>query len=291
MNLVQLPELRMDLRARWIGAVLAGLAATATYAQSDPAPLGRQYSVTRPDGARRTVVELLDAEEKPVALPAADGPKGATKPISLPPADPPTPEPATTCPKPPHFQVLPVWAEFECLDLWFRNPSLPALVSGGSFADPIPGALSQPNTRVLFGGRMDSDSVTGVRLRIGDNHPPYGWEAGGFLTEPQEKSGEFSSDGSAVLARPFYDAVQLTPNSFSLADPAGLAGVATAQSRTTLWGLELNATAALDQCSNVAFAGYRFLQLDDELTVTGQYEVAGPSLAFLNGATLPLGTI
>jgi Putative beta barrel porin-7 (BBP7) len=297
MNTGSSSEPAMDLRARWFGAVLAGLVATAvTFAQSDPAPLGSQYSVTRPDGARRTVVEVPDAEEKPVALPPAaeqSEPKGAAKPIALLPADPPTPESCTACPKPPHLHVLPVWAEFECLNWWFRNSAVPALVTGGSFADPIPGALGQPNTRVLFGGRMDTDCVTGVRLRIGSNlaHSLFGWEAGGFLTEPQEKIGEFSSDGSAVLARPFYDAVLLTPNSFSLADPAGLAGVATAQSRTTLWGLELNATAALDQCSNVAFVGYRFLQLDDELTVTSQYEVAGPSLAFLNGATLPLGTI
>src|SRR5262245_54976778 len=150
----------MALPARWFGVVFAGLAAAATHAQSDPAPLGSQYSVTRPDGARRTVVELPEAEERPVALPPdADEsePKGAAKPITVPPADPPTPEPCTTCPKPPHLHVLPIWAEFECLNLWFRNPSSPAVVSGGSFADPIPGALGQPNTRVLFGGRMDTD--------------------------------------------------------------------------------------------------------------------------------------
>jgi Putative beta barrel porin-7 (BBP7) len=298
MKPTHLSEPAMDLRARWLGAVLAGLAATAVaHAQTDPAPLGRQYSVTRPDGARRTVVELPDGEEKTVSLPSAadsNEPKGAAKPITLSPADPPIPEPCTVCPKPPYLHVLPAWAEFECLNLWFRNSALPALVTGGSFANPIPGALGQPNTRVLFGGRMDTDAVTGVRLRIGGNfaHSPFGWEAGGFLTEPQEVVGLFTSDGSAVLARPFYDAFLLTPNSFALADPAGLAGVATAQSRTSLWGLELNATADLDKCgTDVAFVGYRFLQLEDELTVTGQYEVAGASLAFLNGATLPPGTI
>src|SRR5207237_3203376 len=74
------------------------------------------------------------------------------------------------------------WAEADYLMWWYRGGSLPPLVTAGSPTDPIPAALGQPGTVVLFGGgRAEPEWVPGGRLRLGGAaNGSFGWEVGGF---------------------------------------------------------------------------------------------------------------
>lgn len=62
-----------------------------------------------------------------------------------------------------------VWGGVDYLLWWVRPGAAPPLVVTGTAADPFPGALDQPGTRVLFGGNtgLAPDASSGVRLNLG----------------------------------------------------------------------------------------------------------------------------
>src|SRR5262249_35293646 len=91
--------------------------------------------------------------------------------------------------------------------LWsIRGNKLPPLVTQGSAADPVPGAIGQANTRVLFGNRsVDGGPYSGLRLLVGgwftdDNS--CGMEVGGFGLGSRSKNFTATSFGTPLLARP-----------------------------------------------------------------------------------------
>src|SRR5438874_1977521 len=99
----------------------------------------------------------------PESLPpiAAQLPGGGTAPSSI---APPVTEPifALTEPAPR------VWARADNLMWWTKRAALPPLVVTGSEADPFPGALDQPGTRILFGDKgLGYGMFNGLRLSAG----------------------------------------------------------------------------------------------------------------------------
>lgn len=99
--------------------------------------------------------------------------------------------------------------------MWYPGSRYPALLTTGQpNVDPasmaIPGALGDPSTQVLVGGKaMGDGSVGGVRFTLAYAFGEVGSiDVGGFLTQSRTLTFVRASDpnGSPILARPFLDA-------------------------------------------------------------------------------------
>jgi hypothetical protein len=174
-----------------------------------------------------------------------------------------------------------IWFSAEYLLWWFRNGNTPPLVTTGDPADSPPGALDQPGTSVLFGGAnaIQYDPFSGTRLTIGAALDD-GWsmELSGFLFEQRAQLFSVASDstGNPPIYIPFMrnTPAQVGEAAFTIADPVnnGINGNVSVAARTRLWGAELNFLRALTSGPqvNVHFlAGFRYLGLDDSLTISG----------------------
>ena len=102
-----------------------------------------------------------------------------------------------------------LWFTADYLLWWVKDgPSPIPLVTTGSPNDPIPGAVGQPNTRVLFGGdAFDYRRFNGMRFGLGvwlDSDAKVGVEGGYFVLERRSVRFSFGSDetGNPLLGRP-----------------------------------------------------------------------------------------
>jgi len=107
---------------------------------------------------------------------------------------------STGCRPTPQF-----WFSTEYLYWWVKpSPGTVPLVTTGSAADAIPGAIGQPHTATLFGGSdYNFPGMSGVRATLGgwiDRDNKWGVEASGFLLENQVKT--YNNSTSSVLAVP-----------------------------------------------------------------------------------------
>ena len=179
------------------------------------------------------------------------------------------------------------------------NPGPPPLVTAGSWEDTIPGALGQPHTQVLVGGRsLNSAPHSGGRFSIGYQIDPklgLGVEATYFFqgqktaTQQAQTSG---LPGDAQLAVPFFDVTGVAgrngvpgPSVYILGGPlpgsfAGLSGgqipgfAATYKLNITsqLQGAETNYRYALGVWNGFEMEGLiggRWLELTEKLTFVG----------------------
>ena len=322
------PEPLMNIRARALATLLAGLGWAAPvlagpdgdgWAPRKPAPQptivirrAGHEAVAPPAVLPPAAIEVPEIPDPPKV---PDPPKMPDMPDKLPTPDevadePPPPampgkasinptEPAPAAPAAPMTGATPaghpgsgLWAEVGYLQWWYRGSALPPLVTAGSLADPRAGALGQPGTRVLFGGgQSGTEWANGVRVRVGgpvDPWSPYGWELGGFYTQPQAGGAAFASRDFPVLARPFYDPAAGTSEAFAFGVTGLVDGQVSVRTRTTFWGLDALATAQVSE-SHQAFAGLKYLEMTDELEVLTQDRV-GAIGTFLNGTFLPAGT-
>lgn len=202
-----------------------------------------------------------------------------------------------------------IWGNAEYLMWWVRRASTPPLVVTGSAADPFPGALDQPGTRILFGNRdLDFGRFNGLRLSLGgwlDAENRFGIEASGFFLET--RSVRFSAAGNAngqpFLATPFINAVTGNENVYfisqNFADPnltALLTGAVAVANSTSLWSWEINGTANLAR-SNVwsldFLAGFRETSLREDFSYATTVEniVPGGASLFLQNTIDPPFTV
>ena len=105
------------------------------------------------------------------------------------------------------------WLRSEYLAWWTKDAPLPApLVTTGSPSDPVPGALGQSSTQILYGGQSaDMGVANGWRLDTGvwlDHDQRFGLQAGFFILERQQSGfAAFSDDnGNPLIARPVINA-------------------------------------------------------------------------------------
>ena len=312
----------MNIRARALATLLAGLGWAAPVV-ADPA--GDGWVPRKPAPKPTMVIKRAghEAAAPPAVVPPAtvdlpespkipDLPKVPDMPERLPapaevadePPPPPLPGKASVSPiEPappaaagpqvpmPECKGHGLWAEVGYLQWWYRGSALPPLVTAGSLS-PLSGALGQPGTRVLFGGgQSGTEWANGVRVRLGgpvDPWSPYGWELGGFYTQPQAGGAAFASRDFPVLARPFYDTLAGTPGAFVFGLTGLVDGQVSVRTRTSLWGLDALATAQVTEPLTV-FGGLKYLEMNDELQVLTQDRV-GALGTFLNGTFLPAGT-
>jgi hypothetical protein len=302
----------MNTRVRMLASVLAALGAVGpTLADPDADGWVPRKPATKPQPVIRVGLESGPPIELPpptVDLPEVpsipDPPERLPAPTDV--ADPPTPpvppgratiDPNVSTPADPVtaiFGYCPrgLWAEFDYLQWWYRGAALPVLVTAGAAADPSPGALGQPSTRVLYGGGSNgTEWANGIRLRIGgplDPYSPYGWEVGWFHTQPQSATAAFASRDSEVLARPFYDTLRGVSASSLVGLPGLVDGVMSVRTRTSLWGVDAHATMAVSD-SNTAFVGFQRIELTDDVRVLTQDQVGGIG-SFIAGTALPPGS-
>ena len=156
--------------------------------------------------------------------------------------------------------------------MWFRPSNFPPLVTTGSQADPIPGALGQPNTQILAGGQRDPglSSAFKTTLTYWLIDPESLCVQGTFfIMEQRSLPMSYNSDpnGFPVLARPFFDPTIGNQNSDPRSIPGVLSGSAADTVTTRLMGGDLNLkwhSAAYSEGAHFAFLlGMRWLQLDE----------------------------
>jgi hypothetical protein len=193
-----------------------------------------------------------------------------------------------------------VWFNADYLLWWIRSaPVGSALVTTGSPLDPVPGALGQPNTAVLFGNKTANlGAFSGFRLSLGFS-PAEGWlvEGSFFGLETRIAGASFQSDagGSPVIARPYFDNQAGAQAAYLNSFPGLLAGGATVGITTQLFGYEANvATVAYrdDAMRLELLAGFRGLELHEQLRITDNVVPLVPgALSFLAAPVVPPGSL
>ncbi len=182
-----------------------------------------------------------------------------------------------------------VQAEF--LLWWVRAGDIPVLATTATGTGN--GFLGTPGTQNLLGpGSFGDTARNGLRLRAGTllgESGTAGLDAGFFFLG--DKSSDFRVDSGqfATIARPFF-APNLNQEFAELVAFPGLAtGALEVHLSSRLWGADVNTRCVVwnpcDPCGrrDEVFAGYRHLNLREELTVT-EFVTAGPD------APDPVGT-
>jgi hypothetical protein len=198
----------------------------------------------------------------------------------------------TCCPPYPAF-----WASADYL-LWFvkSGPVNGPLVTAGSPADPVPGALGQPGTQVLFGNSLNYNPLSGARFNVGVGLTSrIGLEAGYFLLERGAVGYTAASDAAGPpSARPYFDTFLGIPNAAVSSLPGVFAGSTTIASHSRLQGYEVNLAGNITQTGRLrldALAGFRALDLNEDLSI--QDTMLPPGSANLNfgNVNVPAGSI
>jgi hypothetical protein len=175
-----------------------------------------------------------------------------------------------------------LWGRLEYLRWWTDGMDLPPLVTTSPNTAPQnqAGVLGQPDTGILFGsGEINSGGTNGLRARGGYWFTPGGnfaIESEYFGLERQDDNFAAASDGTTVLARPYFDLLAGDEASQLVAYPGLASGSLQVLSETRLKSFLINGRVALcpgapcnfDGQSNRVdwIVGYRFLELKDRLT-------------------------
>jgi hypothetical protein len=169
-----------------------------------------------------------------------------------------------------------LWGSAEHLLWWIKNERVPPLVTAGGNA-----VIGAPGTRVLLDDLDFADDFRqGGRFTLGYNFestPLVGVEASYFFLPDGGTETSFSSNRNPVLGRPYIDVKTGMPAATLIASPGTAVGSFAIGVSTWLSGAEANVSARLvssDRFRLTALGGFRFLSLDDELTIDEQFKVA-----------------
>ncbi|MFL5339851.1 MAG: BBP7 family outer membrane beta-barrel protein [Gemmataceae bacterium] len=233
---------------------------------------------------------------------AADGPGGVTiSPPTLPPVDAGRAAECLngSCDKGDCCHHERVWVSAEYLGWWLRGANLPPLVTTGPALLPpaCAGALVPGTTVLLGGGEQNARFFNGGRFAAGAWLGERWGVEGSYLFLGPNSSNFFASStgaaGTAVLARPFTMSNGV-PCAELVALPAGVfptvlggeAGSIAVTDRTFFQGAELNLVRRIG-CPDRPFrlellAGFRYLQLREQLTIVENVAVGASTTAFAN---------
>jgi hypothetical protein len=182
-----------------------------------------------------------------------------------------------------HGALLPrCWLRSEYLLWWVRDDGVPPLLSKGLTTAPRPGAIGQPGTLILSGDRLDFQERHGGRFTFGAAlAPKSGWsvEAGYLYVSGRDVGLARLSSDNPVLARPFFDVVNEREESSLVAFPGLLAGAIEISASNHLQGAEMNLHKLVRHSEKVHLeflAGFRWLNLDEDLTILEQSIVVDP---------------
>ncbi len=169
-----------------------------------------------------------------------------------------------------------VWFRPEALLWWSKSSPLPVpIVTAGSVSDAIPGALGQPSTSVVLGNQnIGLPSQGGGRLTFGftfDAEQSWGIEGTYFyLSNPTVAQGIYSdgSQGSALLAFPYYNPLTGTESASPIAYPGSFAGNAVVTLQSLLQGTDVNFLHNIHYSNNIRvdlLGGFRYVNFQENL--------------------------
>jgi hypothetical protein len=196
-----------------------------------------------------------------------------------------------------------MWATGEYLMWWLRGDRLPPLVTSSPSGTPqsAAGVLGGASTQVLFGNSsVNGDGRSGGRLTAGywiDCEQTWGIEASFFMLEGLGTSFAAQSSGSPILARPFLNATTGRGDSELVAFPGIINGSVSAAvgSRNLLGAEALARRNLLQTCGTMGtfrldvLAGYRFLYLDEALSVEENLTTTGAVMGAPAGTRFVIG--
>lgn len=191
-----------------------------------------------------------------------------------------------------------VWFTADYLMWWTKSqPFSQPLITLGSSADDVPGALDQPNTTVLFGNeRVRYGVQSGLRFGLGawfTADRVYGIETSFFVLAQRSRGVAFASDGVSDAA---YGQPVINPSTGEEAYSTSLQGLisgsiwAKVSTQTTGW--EVNVLRNLTRTEvaelNLLF-GFRQLSISETLRVESDITQLGDCILSFNGAATELG--
>jgi hypothetical protein len=203
-----------------------------------------------------------------------------------------------SAPPPPCSEQCPacqerVWFNADYLLWWVHRGQVNTpLVTTSSPLAPVPGALGEHSTRVLFGDEtvVNFGTFSGVRLG-GGFALAEGWlvEGNYFGLERRAITRSFNSNanGRPVLARPFFDEQGGAPSAYLDSFPGMLTGSVAVGLRTRLDGCEVNVAADVYRGESLHFevlAGFRTLELNEDLTIVDNVTALVPGLLLFTGS-------
>jgi hypothetical protein len=191
-----------------------------------------------------------------------------------------------------------IWVTADYLFWWVKGAPLPQpLITAGSSSDTIPGALGQPNTRVLFGDRtVGFGPASGIRFGLGgwlDAQHLWALDADGFILERKQRQVLYGSDGNSdlAIAQPVINPA--TGESAYVTSYKGLiAGTIFASTSTQFGGWELNGMRNLVRNANLEFnvlAGFREVILRESLYVDSNIQQLQPNVLSFAGQSVNVG--
>lgn len=185
-----------------------------------------------------------------------------------------------------------VWVRADYLMWWTRSNGYPALLTTGpaDSAQNQAGVLGNPDTEILVGEvGLNQNLRNGGRLNFGtwfDRANTVGIDFTYLGLARQAEEIQRTSDGSQILARPFFNVETGLQDSHLLSFPDLVTGGATISSATELQGGEVLLRRALCRAPNYRvdmMVGYRFQRLKEKLRIAeAVVDVDGNSLTALD---------
>jgi hypothetical protein len=187
-----------------------------------------------------------------------------------------------------------VWVSAEALIWYLRGMHVPPLVSSspaGTARDQA-GVLGSTGTDVLYGGdRVNSDAHFGGRFAVGYMNPDASWpirfEGNFFTLATTSANFNAPSDPNTIVGRPFFDPSAGRQDALLVNFPGAISGATAINSTSFLLGAEALVRENLYQNGGLridGLAGYRFLNLREQLHITDNFTSTDPTSA------LPVGT-
>jgi hypothetical protein len=187
-----------------------------------------------------------------------------------------------------------VWVSAEGLLWWLRGMHVPPLVTAspaGTARDQA-ATLSGDGTTVLYGGgRVNGDDHFGGRFSVGYVNPdaswPIGFEGNFFSLATTATHFAAPSDPNVIVGRPFFDPSAGRQDALLVNFPGAISGTTAVNTTQFLLGAEalVRENVYLSPSLRVdALAGYRFLNLREQLHVADNFTSTDPA------GTLPVGT-
>ena len=197
--------------------------------------------------------------------------------------------------KPSEFCSENFWVEGNYLLGWTKNEKIDVpLITRGSTADTVPGAIGQPGTKVVYGNEyIHFPRSQGVRAALRgylDRYRVFVLDINAFWMFNSEKHFSISSDasGSPLIARPYFDVRTNTQQAQLVSDPAAISGTSSAAIKSQIWGSELN--LGYRPCNNHTaanfFLGVRYLRLKEKLSLTDRMTPLTTNALNFNGSAV-----
>ncbi len=175
------------------------------------------------------------------------------------------------------FRGRRIYASASYLGWTFERQNIPPLVTVSPFgtAPSMTGVLGSPTTTVLFGqGSEESAFHSGGRFNLGIWGPAGCWalEVDYLTLSQRSNTSTFGSNGDPQIARPVVLAGQETVEfvSQTFQNPFPQIGSVSVNTRSQLWGIEMNARQKLFCCPcgwvDMLY-GYRHLDLSEGISI------------------------